>query len=146
MEVETLILFLLVCKHAVADLAVQSFRKPSKKRLYLNKGLHIHAVDHSVLTFAVLVFFDNDNNLNSLNLFIANRILTAYKNLSFTYALSYIFIWSTYYLLLSIIKFRLRDWFIGIKLGIRKSKQSERNPLSKEQMLYLKNNFGRIFY
>ncbi len=59
MEVETLILFLLVCKHAVADLAVQSFRKPSKKRLYLNKGLHIHAVDHSVLTFAVLVFFVN---------------------------------------------------------------------------------------
>ena len=92
------------------------------------------------------VIDDNDNNLNSLNLFIANRILTAYKNLSFTYALSYIFIWSTHYLLLSIIKFRLRDWFIGIKLGIRKSKQSERNPLSKEQMLYLKNNFGRIFY
>jgi GT2 family glycosyltransferase len=88
----------------------------------------------------------DENNLNSLNLFIANRILTAYKNLSLAYAISYIFIWTTYYLLLSIIKFRLRDWFIGIKLGIRKSKQSIRNPLSKEQMLYLKNNFGRIFY
>ena len=59
MEVETLILFLLVCKHAIADLAVQSLRKPSKKRLYLNKGLHIHSLDHSVLTFAVLVFFVN---------------------------------------------------------------------------------------
>ena len=59
MEVETLILFLLVCKHAVADLAVQSFRKPGKKRLYLNKGLHVHGLDHAVLTLAVLIFFIN---------------------------------------------------------------------------------------
>tara|TARA_B100001029_G_C14989055_1_gene410863 strand:+ start:115 stop:1068 length:954 start_codon:yes stop_codon:yes gene_type:complete len=92
------------------------------------------------------VIDDNDNNLNSLNLFIANRILTAYKNLSLVYAISYIFIWTTYYLLISIIKFRLKDWFIGIKLGIRKTMQSNRNPLSKKHMLYLKNNFGRIFY
>ena len=90
---------------------------------------------------------DNDeNNLNSLNLFIANRILTAYKNLSLIYAISYIFIWTMYYLLLSIIKFRFKDWIVGIKLGIRKSMQSKRSPLSKKHVLYLKNNFGRIFY
>ncbi|MFL2762985.1 MAG: hypothetical protein ACJZ9C_01090, partial [Dehalococcoidia bacterium] len=81
-----------------------------------------------------------------LNLFIANRILTAYKNLSLLYAISYIFIWTTYYLFVSIIKFRLKDWFVGIKLGIRKSIESKRSPLSKKHMLYLKNNFGRIFY
>ncbi len=92
------------------------------------------------------VIGDNDNNLNSLNLFIANRILTAYKNLSLLYAISYIFIWTTYYLFVSIIKFRLKDWFVGIKLGIRKSIESKRSPLSKKHMLYLKNNFGRIFY
>ena len=56
---ETVILFSLLCKHAVADLAVQSLRIPSNKRLYFNKGLHIHALDHAVLTLLVLVFFIN---------------------------------------------------------------------------------------
>ena len=51
MEMETVILFSLLCKHAVADLAVQSFRIPCTKRLYFNKGLHLHALDHA---FAVL--------------------------------------------------------------------------------------------
>ena len=92
------------------------------------------------------VIDDDENNLNSLNLFIANRILTAYKNLSLIYAISYVFIWTMYYLLLSIIKLRFKDWIVGIKLGIRKSIQSKRSPLSKKHMLYLKNNFGRIFY
>ena len=57
MEMETVILFSLLCKHAVADLAVQSLRIPSNKRLYFNKGLHIHALDHAVLTLLVLLVF-----------------------------------------------------------------------------------------
>ena len=48
MEMETVILFSLLCKHAVADLAVQSLRIP---------GLHIHALDHAVLTLLVLLVF-----------------------------------------------------------------------------------------
>jgi hypothetical protein len=59
MEQETLILFLLVCKHACADLGIQSFRTPSKKHLYWNTGLHTHALDHAVLTFVVLAIFVN---------------------------------------------------------------------------------------
>ena len=59
MEVEAVILFLLMCKHSVADLALQSLRKPTTKRLYFNKGLHIHALDHAALTLVVLVFFIN---------------------------------------------------------------------------------------
>jgi len=57
MEESLLILFVLMCKHAVADLAIQSFRKPSTKRLYFNKGLHVHSLDHGILTFAVLLFW-----------------------------------------------------------------------------------------
>ena len=52
-----LILFVLMCKHAVADLAIQSFRKPTTKRLYFNKGLHWHSLDHGILTFIVLLFW-----------------------------------------------------------------------------------------
>ena len=59
MEMETVILFSLLCKHAVADLAVQSSRIPTTKRLYFNKGLHLHALDHAVLTLLVLLFFIN---------------------------------------------------------------------------------------
>jgi hypothetical protein len=59
MGVETIILFLLMCKHTLADLAMQQIRKPATKRLYLNKGLHVHALDHAVLTLVVLVFFIN---------------------------------------------------------------------------------------
>ena len=59
MEVELIILFALMCKHAVADLAIQSFRLPSTKRLWLNKGLHLHAMDHGILTFLVLLIWIN---------------------------------------------------------------------------------------
>jgi len=59
MELEAVILFMLMCKHPVADLAVQSLRDPTTKRLYLNKGLHVHSFDHAVLTLFVLVFFIN---------------------------------------------------------------------------------------
>ena len=57
MEESLLILFVLMCKHAVADLAIQSFRKPSGKRQYFNKGLHLHSLDHGFLTFIVLLFW-----------------------------------------------------------------------------------------
>jgi len=57
MEDQLLLLFVLMCKHAVADLAIQSFRKPSGKRQYFNKGLHLHSLDHGILTFIVLLFW-----------------------------------------------------------------------------------------
>ena len=88
----------------------------------------------------------NDKKINSLNLFIANRILTAYKFLPFINAFLYITIWTTYYLILSIFKFRFDDWIVGVKMGIRKTNLSNRYPLSNKNMTYLKKNFGRINY
>ena len=88
----------------------------------------------------------NDKKINSLNLFISNRILTAYKFLPFINAFLYITIWTTYYLILSIFKLRFGDWIFGIKMGIRKIILSNRYPLSKKNMTYLRKNFGRIYY
>ncbi len=88
----------------------------------------------------------NDKKINSLNLFISNRILTAYKFLPFINAFLYITIWTTYYLILSIFKLRFGDWIFGVKMGIRKINLSNRYPLSKKNMAYLKKNFGRIYY
>ena len=56
---ELVLFFLLLCKHAIADLAIQSLRPPCDKSSYLRKGLHLHAFDHSALTFLVLLFFVN---------------------------------------------------------------------------------------
>ena len=92
------------------------------------------------------VIISDVNNFNSFNLFIANRILTAYKNLPLLYSVSYIFIWTCYYFILSVLKFRFKDWIYGIKLGIQKSKKSKRSPLTKSQIYYLKNNYGRTYY
>ena len=59
MELETIILFALVCKHALADLGMQSFRPIAQKQFYFNKGLHLHSFDHGAFTFVVLLFFLN---------------------------------------------------------------------------------------
>lgn len=56
---EVYLLFSLLCKHAIADLAIQSARKPIDKSQYFSKGLHLHALDHGILTFIVLIFFIN---------------------------------------------------------------------------------------
>ena len=59
MGTATLLLFVLMCKHAVCDLAIQSFRTPTDKYKYFNKGFHVHSLDHAVGTFVVLLFFIN---------------------------------------------------------------------------------------
>ena len=38
---------------------MQSFRTPTDKYKYFNKGLHVHSLDHAVGTFVVLLFFIN---------------------------------------------------------------------------------------
>ena len=56
-----IILYGLFVKHAIADLAMQSFRKTpgDKSDLKSPKG-YIHAADHAGLTFVVLALFTND--------------------------------------------------------------------------------------
>ena len=88
----------------------------------------------------------NTQKINSFNLFISNRILTAYKSLPLLNALTYITVWMTYYFFLSLLKFRFYDWILGIKMGIKKTNYSNRNSMSKDNMIYLKKNFGRIYF
>lgn len=73
-------------------------------------------------------------------------MLTAYKNLPVIYFISYVFIWTVYYFLISLKTFRIFDWVKGVKLGIHKSEKSSRKPISKLGIKYLKNNYGRILF
>lgn len=59
MGTEALILFMLMLKHAICDLGIQSFRTPTNKSRYFDKGLHLHSMDHGIGTFIVLLFFIN---------------------------------------------------------------------------------------
>ena len=49
------VLWGLFIKHAIADLAIQSFRTPGDKSNLRNPKGWIHAFDHSVLTFVVII-------------------------------------------------------------------------------------------
>lgn len=51
------LLILLMIKHAVADLLLQTIRPPADKTDYFNRGLHWHSFDHSILTLIVLIHF-----------------------------------------------------------------------------------------
>jgi len=54
---EAVVLFLLMLKHSVADLLFQAMRPMPNKSNYLDKGLWLHALDHGVLTFFVMLLF-----------------------------------------------------------------------------------------
>ena len=92
------------------------------------------------------VIESESKGFNPFILFISNRILTAYKNLPVKYSISYIFVWTVYYFLVSLKTFRIFDWVKGIKLGISKLEKSSRKPIGKLGIKYLKNNYGRILF
>ena len=45
----------LLVKHAIADLFLQSFRTPTDKSRWSNPGLHLHSLDHGILTTLILI-------------------------------------------------------------------------------------------
>ena len=51
------ILFGLLMKHAVADLLIQSYRKPGDKAPLFSKTNFLHSGDHAILTLLVFLFF-----------------------------------------------------------------------------------------
>lgn len=53
----TTILFLLLIKHAIADLGLQGYIKGSTKRDYFGKKLWLHSTHHGIGTFIVLILF-----------------------------------------------------------------------------------------
>lgn len=84
---EVILLFALLVKHAIADLAIQSARTISYKGNYFSKGLHVHAMDHGVLTAVVLLFFINP--LNAIIFGILDYIVHAIIDCNKTKALTY---------------------------------------------------------
>ena len=52
--------YLLLVKHAIADFALQSFRKPGDKTNFRDPKGYIHAADHSILTFFVVLLLTFD--------------------------------------------------------------------------------------
>ena len=59
---EAMLLFMLIIKHALADLVLQSrLTSGDKSNLKSWKG-YIHAGDHGLLTFSVLLFFTSFQN------------------------------------------------------------------------------------
>ena len=70
-----IILYGLLVKHAIADLAIQSFRKTpgDKSDLRSLKG-YIHAADHAGLTFVVIALLTN-NALMSISIALLDYVL-----------------------------------------------------------------------
>lgn len=52
----TLILFLLVLKHPVADIYLQTYHKNIQKQIYFGNG-HRHYIEHGLLTFLIMLCF-----------------------------------------------------------------------------------------
>jgi len=77
---EAILLFMLVIKHALADLVLQSrLTTGDKSNLKSPKG-YIHAADHSLLTFVVCIFFTG----------ILNAILIALLDFVLHFLIDYI--------------------------------------------------------
>jgi hypothetical protein len=53
----TTIFILLLIKHTICDLFLQSTRPPADKSKILGYGLHRHCLDHAVATAIILLFF-----------------------------------------------------------------------------------------
>lgn len=51
------LLFALFIKHAIADLFIQSFRKPGNKGKLFSRTNYLHCLDHAVLTAIVFGLF-----------------------------------------------------------------------------------------
>ena len=70
-----IILYGLLVKHAIADLAIQSFRKTpgDKSDLRSLKG-YIHAADHAGLTFVAIALLTN-NALMSISIALLDYVL-----------------------------------------------------------------------
>lgn len=70
-----IILYGLLIKHAIADLAIQSLRKTpgDKSNLRSLKG-YIHAADHALLTFVVIALLTN-NVLMSFSIALLDYVL-----------------------------------------------------------------------
>ena len=60
MNEATLLLFWLVIKHGVCDLALQAiYCRPSHKHIYSSPKALLHSIHHGVGTWIVLIFFTN---------------------------------------------------------------------------------------
>ena len=116
-----------------------SIIKEGKKIIYFPDVEVIHEPQRSVV--------DKKNQLKDETYYsIRNRIWVSYKHLPIIYLISHLFIWCSFYLLKSLLKFQLIKYFFALKDGFLKLKHLRRNPFNSESIKYLRKNHGRLWY
>lgn len=75
-----------------------------------------------------------------------NRVLLARKYIPFRYILPYLIIWMVRYAIQSIPNMSLVDVFTGFARGIVDALRTKREPLAKDAIAYIRNNYGRLWY
>lgn len=68
------LLYCLLAKHAIADLLIQSIRKPGDKTNFKDPKGYIHAADHGILT-ALVVYFLTFNITDAIVVGVADTFL-----------------------------------------------------------------------
>ncbi len=86
------------------------------------------------------------NSKTKLYFTIRNRIWLAYKYLPFPYVASYLAIWLCFCFVLSILNLTMREFIRGVVDGIKGTKLMKREPLGREAVAYLRENYGRLWY
>ena len=68
------LLYCLLAKHAIADLLIQSIRKPGDKTNFKDPKGYLHALDHGILT-ALVVYFLTYNVSDAIIVGVADTLL-----------------------------------------------------------------------
>lgn len=85
-------------------------------------------------------------SLDELCLHVANRIVLAYKYIPVHYLGIYLSVWMLRYLGNALLKGKLKSYFLGVSRGLKAARNVVRRPLSSKAQIYIRNNFGRIWY
>ncbi len=68
------LLYMLLAKHALADLLIQSIRKPGDKTNFKDPKGYLHAMDHGILT-SLAIFLLTTNLASAIILGLADAVL-----------------------------------------------------------------------
>tara|TARA_B100000927_G_scaffold235218_1_gene195728 strand:+ start:1762 stop:2679 length:918 start_codon:yes stop_codon:yes gene_type:complete len=113
--------------------------KENKKIIYYPQVEIIHEPKKSVV--------DKKHKLKDEAYYsIRNRIWVSFKHLPLMYLIINLIIWSTFYLLKSILKFQLRKFFTATFEGLIKLNTKKRSPFNSKALKYLRKNNGRLWY
>jgi len=77
---------------------------------------------------------------------VKNRFILAWKYLPLKFIFPYICFWITYYGLRSIQKLAILESVLGITSGIAAALRTQRTPLTKSAVTYMRTHYGRLWY